>query len=115
MSDPIIQRSRRFETTIRRYTDATKTVIDPYPAPASNYEADLRACKDFNDCPELAMFTIVIGGSGELILSLDAATTDGLPTDTSTMYFDVKDVTSGDAESVLPEPIKVKVQGVVTN
>ena len=116
-SDPdiIIERGRVFELPITRWTDDTKTTIDPFPLPATNFEADLRESKDYATSAELATFDMSIDGSGILTLTLDDAVTGALDITIATAYFDVKDITSGDAFSVLPEPMKVKIRGVVTD
>jgi hypothetical protein len=113
--DIVIDRGRVFELPITRWTDATKTTIDPFVGPATNYEADLRITKDYATSAELATFAMSIDGSGILTLTLDDTVTGALDITIAVAYFDVKDISTGNAFSVLPEPMKVKIRGVVTD
>lgn len=103
----ILQRGRNFDMPITRYTDKTKTVIDPY---TGSYEAELRSYPSSILGTLLGTFTCTVDGFGSIILFMDETDTITIPTNIATAWFDVKTV-GGD--TVCP-PVQLDVRDAVT-
>ena len=81
---------------------------------ADTFTSEIRKEQDWNSTL-LATWTVTFvtdGTDGELLLTLDKATTSAITL--STAYMDIKRVNGSEETSVLAEPIQVVFQGTVT-